>query len=307
MGLVDSAYKFIMVDIGACGSEGDSNTFHNSAFGTEFMEDRIPFPEPKNLPGTKIHAPYATIGDKAFPRMIHLLKPYLKRSKQATKKARAIYNYRLSRAHMCVKCAFSILLSRFRFLLQRMMLSPAMATLCIQAEQFFVEGYWPFCSRDGSKSAACIERSLCIEYFRTVWCSQNTWVPFRHGSQSCAQHIYCILHIMWRACSVASPVCMGRRLRPAWIRRTSKFCFEHFFTKLNTNSITKGTGCVNRNALLVTYNSVNCSMCEYSPLPSPSICDVGTQLQPNCVWSPWAVGTDGVETGLGGQNDPRWG
>ncbi len=33
LGLVDSQYKFIMIDVSACGSEGDSNTFCNSAFG----------------------------------------------------------------------------------------------------------------------------------------------------------------------------------------------------------------------------------------------------------------------------------
>ncbi len=33
LGLVDSRYCFIMVDVGACSSEGNSNTFCNSTFG----------------------------------------------------------------------------------------------------------------------------------------------------------------------------------------------------------------------------------------------------------------------------------
>ncbi len=44
MALVDSRYKYIMVDIGAAGFEGDSNTFKNSAFGMKFLCDEIPFP-----------------------------------------------------------------------------------------------------------------------------------------------------------------------------------------------------------------------------------------------------------------------
>ncbi len=32
MALVDSRYRFIMINVGAYGSEGESNIFHNSAF-----------------------------------------------------------------------------------------------------------------------------------------------------------------------------------------------------------------------------------------------------------------------------------
>ena len=67
MALVDSRYKFIIIDVGACGSEGDSNTFCNSAFGQQFMEDKIPFPYSKTLPNTSIRAPFIIIEDKAFP------------------------------------------------------------------------------------------------------------------------------------------------------------------------------------------------------------------------------------------------
>ncbi len=44
LALVDSKYRFIMVNVGAAGMEGDSNTFRNSAFGMAFMDDKIPFP-----------------------------------------------------------------------------------------------------------------------------------------------------------------------------------------------------------------------------------------------------------------------
>ena len=146
--LVDSRYRFIMIDIGACGSEGDSNTFWNSSFGQQFMEEKIPFPVPKNLLGTRIRVLFAIIGDEAFPSMVNLLKPYPKRSKQAMKKARAIYNYRLSWAWICVECTFRVLLSQFHFLLRRMMLSPEVATICVQAaavlHNFLIKDSDPF-------------------------------------------------------------------------------------------------------------------------------------------------------------------
>ncbi len=97
------------------------------------MEEKIPLPQPKCLPNTDIRAPFAIVGDEAFPSMTNLLKPYPKRSKQAMKKARAVYNYHLSRARICIECAFGILSSRFCFLLRRMMLSPQVATICVQA------------------------------------------------------------------------------------------------------------------------------------------------------------------------------
>ncbi len=33
-----------MVDMGAAGTEGDSNAFRNLAFGMQFMDGNIPFP-----------------------------------------------------------------------------------------------------------------------------------------------------------------------------------------------------------------------------------------------------------------------
>ncbi len=86
LGLIVSRYKFLMIDTGACSTEGDSNTFLNCAFSQKFLADEITFPHPRNLPDTSLRAPFVIIADKAFPSMINLLKPYPKRSKQATTK-----------------------------------------------------------------------------------------------------------------------------------------------------------------------------------------------------------------------------
>ena len=133
MALVDSKYRYIMIDIGAPGMEGDSNTFWNSAFGMEFMNNNIPFPQPENLPRNDIRVLFVLIRDEAFPSDIHLLKPYSKKSKCTTAKTRAVFNYRLSCMRMCVECVFGVLSSQFHFLLRHMVLSPDMASVLVKA------------------------------------------------------------------------------------------------------------------------------------------------------------------------------
>ncbi len=113
--------------------EGNSNVFRNSAFGMEFMSDNIPFLLPQDLPRSKIRAPYVLIGDEAFPRGIHLVKPYSKKSKCTIEKTRAVFNYWLSRVQMCVECTFGVLTTRFHFLMRRMTLSPDVATTLVKA------------------------------------------------------------------------------------------------------------------------------------------------------------------------------
>ena len=109
--LVDSNYKYIMIDVGAAGSQGDSNTFRDSAFSQLFFADKILFPPAENFPDTNNKAPYVLVGDEAFPSDFHLLKLFPKKSKSVPKKIRAVYNYRLSRVRICVECSFGILTS----------------------------------------------------------------------------------------------------------------------------------------------------------------------------------------------------
>ncbi len=112
------------------------------------MVNNIPFPPPEDLPGTQTHAPYVLVGDEAFPSKLHLLKPYSKKSKAVSEKTHAVFNYRLSRAQICVECSFGILTSRFRFLLRRMTLSPNIAMTVVKAScvlhNFLVKDNNPF-------------------------------------------------------------------------------------------------------------------------------------------------------------------
>ena len=112
LAVVDAHYNFIVVDIGAYGSQSDGGIFANSTFGRMLKSNFIKLPQNKPLPGTSQPAlPYVLVGDQAFPLMPNLLRPYPGDNLGESKR---IYNYRLSRARRIVENAFGILASRFR-------------------------------------------------------------------------------------------------------------------------------------------------------------------------------------------------
>lgn len=146
LAVVDAFYKFVLVEIGSMGSEGDNSIFRNYAFGNTFMKDNMNFPDLRFLPGTETLAPFVWVGDDAFLNKSNLLKPYPKnptfrRFPNANPepllphelKKTKVFNYRLSHAQMVVECAFSIMASRFRFLMQHMTCQLETATSMIKA------------------------------------------------------------------------------------------------------------------------------------------------------------------------------
>ena len=175
----------------------------------QFLADQIPLPKPKCLPESSLKAPYAIIGDEAFPSMVNLLKPDPKCSKQGIKKARAIFNYCLSHARMCVECTFGILSSHFQFLQQRMMLSPGMATLCVQAaavlHNYLIKDADPFVQEMEAKVEAALKeaRDLNVSGLQST---QNARVSFQDGGKGCEKHLCFILFIKRRPCPMARPL-----------------------------------------------------------------------------------------------------
>ena len=111
LALVDADYKFLFVDVGAVGSEGDAGIFAHSRLSRLFqaMQANIPPPEPLNLAPDAPPMEYFMVGDDAFALTSWMLKPFPSRG--LTREDR-IFNYRLSRARRVVENAFGILSNR---------------------------------------------------------------------------------------------------------------------------------------------------------------------------------------------------
>ena len=117
MALVDVDYRFIFIDIGIYGSNGDSGIFKNSALGVAFGAKMLDVPPPKRLPGYPEGGalPHCFMADEAFPLRMDLMRPYPHgKKKDRLPYDKSIFNYRLSRARRIVENAFGILAQRFR-------------------------------------------------------------------------------------------------------------------------------------------------------------------------------------------------
>ncbi len=111
MAVVDAKYKFILVDIGATGSQSDGGILLRSAIGKAIEEKTLNFPEDKFVGNMKL--PHIFVGDDAFPLKTNLMKPYPGRG---LTHQRRIFNYRMSRARLVSENAFGILAARWRIL-----------------------------------------------------------------------------------------------------------------------------------------------------------------------------------------------
>lgn len=77
LAIVDANYKFIFVDVGAYGKEGDSGIFNKCRI-SEIIKTSEYFPPPEILPDTNKKLPYVHIGDEAFRLEPHMMRPYAK-------------------------------------------------------------------------------------------------------------------------------------------------------------------------------------------------------------------------------------
>ncbi|KAL4082834.1 hypothetical protein QTP88_029490 [Uroleucon formosanum] len=93
--MVDVNYKFIAVDIGSFGREGDSGIFLKS-----------------------------TMGDEAFRLHTHIMKPYTRQASRDDK-TKSIFNYRLSRARRVIENEFGLLSQVFRVFYQPISIEPS--------------------------------------------------------------------------------------------------------------------------------------------------------------------------------------
>lgn len=113
LAIVGPAYKFIAIDVGAYGREGDSGIFQRSAFGRKIAEGSFNIPPPTELPNTDIKLPHVIVGDEAFTLHENLMRSF-PRKQALVDRNKATYNFRHSRARRTTENAFGIMASYFR-------------------------------------------------------------------------------------------------------------------------------------------------------------------------------------------------
>lgn len=131
MAICDGNYKFLWVDIGGYGAEGDSNVFAHSPLGKRILQNKLELPEDANVGNEKL--PHYFLGDTAFPFTERIMKPYSHKQPSKVTEAEAVFNYRLSRARRCIENTFGILCSKWLCLQRTMYCSPDRAQKIVMA------------------------------------------------------------------------------------------------------------------------------------------------------------------------------
>ena len=100
LGLCDAHYRFLVIDVGAPGREGDAGVFGSSVFA-QYLENQergvfpnLNLPGPDQMPFSEAVLPYVFVGDEAFPLKINLMRPYAGRGKGTLSLIELIFNYR---------------------------------------------------------------------------------------------------------------------------------------------------------------------------------------------------------------------
>lgn len=109
MATSDANYKFISIDAGAAGAEGDRNTFLRTKIGSMIIQDHIELNLPPDARIAENYLPHFFIADDAFPLAKRLMKPYPSPRNATLTNEELVYNYRISRARRCIESAFGIL------------------------------------------------------------------------------------------------------------------------------------------------------------------------------------------------------
>ena len=148
MGIVNAEYKFLCVDIGAYGSQGDGGVWRLSEMGCKFNSGAMNVPLGRRIEGFMEEGPipFYIAADDAFPLQPDILRPFSGKDKVDKERAhqhniahqvdgaprrpmrrelstrQCVYNYRLSRGRRIVENAFGILVHRFQVLLNPMKL-----------------------------------------------------------------------------------------------------------------------------------------------------------------------------------------
>ncbi|XP_069688216.1 uncharacterized protein [Periplaneta americana] len=127
LALVDARYRFIAIDVGSYGKEGDRGIYHKSNF-----KNVIPLLMPEDSPLPDNILPHVIVGDEAFHLSKNLMRPYPK-SQCFIDNSKHIFNQRLCRARRTVENAFDIMSKKFRVFYTPIAIKPETADLLITA------------------------------------------------------------------------------------------------------------------------------------------------------------------------------
>lgn len=109
MACVDANLKFITIDVGGKGAEGDAAVFNRIVLGRMIKENSPELHFPPDAPIGEKLIPYYLVADDVFPLLRRLMKPYKPTRNEPLTVEEALFNYRLSRARRCVESAFGLL------------------------------------------------------------------------------------------------------------------------------------------------------------------------------------------------------
>ncbi|XP_055919377.1 putative nuclease HARBI1 isoform X2 [Eupeodes corollae] len=146
MAVADAQYRFIYIDVGAYGSEGDASVFLTSSFGRSIVQNTIALPESTYIGCNQM--PFVFVGDDAFPLSERIMKPYTPQRGANLSDSETIFNYRLSRARRCVENSFGILVAKFACLSRTLFCGPERAQKITSAcyrydvDGRLIEGEW---------------------------------------------------------------------------------------------------------------------------------------------------------------------
>lgn len=130
LAVADSEYKFLYVNIGAYGKNGDSNILQQTEFWNLLCSKKLNIPNPTPLPPEGIKVPYVFVADDAFPMQEHVMRSYGGHNLSTKQK---VFNYRLCKARRYVECAFGIFSNKWRIFHTPLNLSRETATQVVKA------------------------------------------------------------------------------------------------------------------------------------------------------------------------------
>ena len=91
LGVCDSRYRLLYVDIGSPGSNSDGGVFSTSNLKRLMDSNQLGLPQPTQLPQSAESTPYYLVGDAAFPLRQDLMKPFPRQQLNHDEK---VFNYR---------------------------------------------------------------------------------------------------------------------------------------------------------------------------------------------------------------------